>query len=34
MLEVIDGFKSSLTTHLQTTDDFLSLPFKAVQRLK
>lgn len=33
MLEVIDGFKSSLTTHLQTTDDFLSLPFKAVQRL-
>lgn len=33
MLEVIDGFKSSLTAHLQTTDDLVSLPFKSVQRL-
>lgn len=33
MLSFIDYFKGSLTTHFQTTDDVLHMPFKAAQRL-
>lgn len=33
MLSFIDGFKSTLKTHFQTTDDTLELPFKSVQEL-
>lgn len=33
MLEVIDGLKSSLTAHVQTTSDTLPLPPKTVQKL-
>lgn len=33
MLNFIDGFKSALKTHFQTTDDVIQLPFKSVQEL-
>lgn len=33
MLNFIDGFKGSLSSHLQSTDDALQLPFKTTQRL-
>lgn len=33
MLNFIDGFKGSLSSHLQSTDDVLQLPFKPTQRL-
>lgn len=33
MLEFIDGFKGSLASHLQTTDDMLTLSQKAIQYL-
>lgn len=33
MLEYLDGFRTSLVTHLNTTDDFIQIPYKMVQRL-